>query len=421
MTTDICFVFKLHVLETLYIHAFTHRNLDVNQIGLLHIDAEDQEMRLSSAKLHFGCKEMMFLSTCNRVEFTIVSDQNISTKDLLEVLYPEISLENQKVLSNHSEVFSGAAAVKHALSVASSIDSMIVGEREIITQVRSAFEASRSQGLTGDFIRLLTRKVIETAKKVYTETNIAKKPVSVVSLAYHKLKSLNISLDARILIVGAGLTNTTMCKFLKKHGYSNFAVFNRSLDNAKKLASDVEGKAYALTELNNYKEGFDVLLTCTGADKHIIDLDIYQGLLNGDKERKTIIDIAIPSDIDPKVIDSFDTNYVSIDYLQKISDDNLKVRGEEVSQVEKILVQALIAFTQLTKERNVEIAMKEVPKQIKEIRRTAVSEVFKSDIENMDAETREVFDKVLGYVEKKYISGPMKLAKEIILKNNASS
>ena len=122
---------------------------------------------------------------------------------------------------------------------------------------------------------------------------------------------------------------------------------------------------------------------------------------------------------DPNVIDSFETNYVSIDYLQKISDDNLKVRGEEVSQVEKILEQALIAFTQLTKERNVEIAMKEVPKQIKEIRRTAVSEVFKSDIENMDAETREVFDKVLGYVEKKYISGPMKLAKEIILKNNA--
>jgi glutamyl-tRNA reductase len=305
--------------------------------------------------------------------------------------------------------------------VASSIDSMIVGEREIITQVRSAFETSRSQGLTGDFIRLLTRKVIETAKKVYTETNIAKKPVSVVSLAYHKLKSLNISLDARILIVGAGLTNTTMCKFLKKHGYSNFVVFNRSVQNGNKLASDIRGEAFPLTELNHYRGGFDVLLTCTGANKHLIDVSIYKGLLNGDKERKTIIDIAIPSDIDPLVIDSFETNYVSIDYLQKVSDDNLKVRGAEVSQVQKILEQALIAFTQLTKERNVEIAMKEVPKQVKEIRRAAVSEVFKSDIENMDAETREVFDKVLGYVEKKYISGPMKLAKEIILKNNASS
>ncbi len=409
------------MLETLYIHAFTHHNLDVNQIGELHIDAADQEKRLGAAKSHFACKEMMFLSTCNRVEFTIVSDQNITTEELLFVLYPEVSTENQKVLCEKSEVFTHSAAVRHALSVASSIDSMIVGEREIITQVRSAFETSRSQGLTGDFIRLLTRKVIETAKKVYTETNIAKKPVSVVSLAYHKLKSLNISLDARILIVGAGLTNTTMCKFLKKHGYSNFVVFNRSVQNGNKLASDIRGEAFPLTELNHYRGGFDVLLTCTGANKHLIDVSIYKGLLNGDKERKTIIDIAIPSDIDPLVIDSFETNYVSIDYLQKVSDDNLKVRGAEVSQVQKILEQALIAFTQLTKERNVEIAMKEVPKQVKEIRRAAVSEVFKSDIENMDAETREVFDKVLGYVEKKYISGPMKLAKEIILKNNASS
>lgn len=409
------------MLETLYIHAFTHRNLDVNQIGLLHIDAENQRARLSKAKAHFDFREMMYLTTCNRVEFTFVADQNISSQEFLSYLYPEMEFKDMDELCQKVEVFHKDDAVKHALSVASSIDSMIVGEREIITQVRGAYESSKSYGLTGDFIRLLTRKVIETAKKVYTETNIAKKPVSVVSLAYHKLRDLNISLDARFLIVGAGLTNTTMCKFLKKHGYSNFVVFNRSIENAEKLADDIGGKAFPLKALDQYKDGFDVLLTCTGAEKHLIDVSIYKRLLNGEEERKTIIDIAIPSDIDPEVIRSFDTNYVSIDYLQKVSDDNLKVRGEEVIQVKKILEEANSAFLQLTKERNVEIAMKEVPKQIKEIRRTAVSEVFKTDIENMDPETREVFDKVLGYVEKKYISGPMKLAKEIILKNNASS
>ena len=177
------------------------------------------------------------------------------------------------------EVFHKADAVKHALSVASSIDSMIVGEREIITQVRGAYEASKSYGLTGDFIRLLTRKVIETAKKVYTETNIAKKPVSVVSLAYHKLRNLNIALDAKFVIVGAGLTNTTMCKFLKKHGYSNFVIFNRSIENAEKLANDIGGKAFSLAELGEYQDGFDVLLTCTGADKHLIDVPAYKQLL----------------------------------------------------------------------------------------------------------------------------------------------
>ena len=421
MTPDICHVVILYVLETLYIHAFTHRNLDVNQIGLLHIDAENQGARLSDANAHFGFKEMMYLTTCNRVEFTFVADQNISTKDFLSFLYPEMERAHLDELCQKVEVFHKADAVKHALSVASSIDSMIVGEREIITQVRGAYEASKSYGLTGDFIRLLTRKVIETAKKVYTETNIAKKPVSVVSLAYHKLRNLNIALDAKFVIVGAGLTNTTMCKFLKKHGYSNFVVFNRSIENAEKLANDIGGKAFSLAELGEYQDGFDVLLTCTGADKHLIDVPAYKQLLNGDNDRKTIVDIAIPSDIDPEVVRLYNTNYVSIDYLQKVSDDNLKVRSGEVIQVKKILEEANVAFMQLTKERNVELAMKEVPKQVKEIRRTAVAEVFKSDIENMDPETREVFDRVLGYVEKKYISGPMKLAKEIILKNNASS
>jgi glutamyl-tRNA reductase len=358
------------VLETLYTFAFTHRNLDLDQVGLLHIEATEQKSRLVSVKVNFGCKELMYLSTCNRVEFTIVSDQKPSIGDFIKSLYPEINQEDQLKLASNADVYAHEDAVKHLLYVASSIDSMIVGEREIITQVRNSFETSRANGLTGDFIRLLVKKAIETAKKVYTETNISKKPISVVSLAYQKLKSLNISLDSRFLIVGAGLTNTTMCKFLKKHGFSNFVVFNRSFENGKNLALELEATSHSLGELSHYKKGFDVLITCTGANAPIIDLPIYNNLLNGEENRKTIIDIAIQD------------------------------------------------FADLTKERNVELAMKEVPEQVKEIRRAAMSEVFKQDIENMDPETREVLDKVLGYVEKKYISGPMKLAKEIILKKN---
>lgn len=417
MTYDICPVVELLVLENLYIHAFTHRNLDVSKIGLLHIDLENQKERLSHIKTHFTCKELMYLSTCNRVEFTFVTEKEISTKELLLALYPELSSEDCDLLSSQVELFSSKKAVRHALSVASSIESMIVGEREIITQVRTAFENSKAYGLTGDFIRLLTKKVIETAKKVYTETNIAKKPVSVVSLAYHKLKSLNISLDSRILIVGAGQTNTRMCKFLKKHGFSNFTVFNRSFVNGNKLAMELEGQSHKLSELKDFNGGFDVLLTCTSAEQSIIDLPLYTKLLQGDTDKKTLIDIAIPQDIDSAVIEEHNVRYVSIDYLQKVSDENQKVRGKEVLEVKEIVKSALISFVKLMEERSVEIAMKDVPAQIKQIRKSAVTEVFKHDIENLDPETREVLDKVLGYVEKKYISGPMKLAKEIILKN----
>ena len=417
MSPDICGIRMRNNLNNLKIFAFTHRNLDVAKIGLLHIEADTQKQRLSLVKTKFDIDEIMFLSTCNRVEISIVSSNYIEIDKFLKVLYPDLDSKALIGLADHVEEYTAKEAVNHSLSVASSIDSMIVGEREIITQVRNAFELCSKNQLTGDFMRLLTTHVIQTAKKVYTETSIATKPVSVVSLAYHKLKALNIPLDSKILIIGSGSTNSNMCKFLKKHGFSNFVVFNRTLSNAVPLANELNASFYPLSDLANYSQGFDVLLTCTGADHNVVSLDLYEHLLQGDKDKKTVIDIAIPQDISPEVISNHNLNYLSIDFLQKISNDNLKIRVNEVSHVKEIVKTSLMSFVSLIQERNVELAMIDVPKQVKAITENAVDEVFKRDMEDLDPEAREVLDKVLGYVEKKYISGPMKLAKEIILKN----
>ena len=417
MSPDICGLRMRNNLNNLKIFAFTHRNLDVAKIGLLHIEADTQKQRLSLVKTKFDIDEIMFLSTCNRVEISIVSSNYIEIDKFLQALYPGLDSNALIGLADHVEEYTAKEAVNHALSVASSIDSMIVGEREIITQVRNAFELCSKNQLTGDFMRLLTTHVIQTAKKVYTETSIATKPVSVVSLAYHKLKALNIPLDSKILIIGSGSTNSNMCKFLKKHGFSNFVVFNRTLSNAVPLANELNASFYPLSDLANYSQGFDVLLTCTGADHNVVSLDLYEQLLQGDTDKKTVIDIAIPQDISPEVISNHNLNYLSIDFLQKISNDNLKVRVNEVAHVKKIVKTSLMSFVSLIQERNVELAMIDVPKQVKAITENALDEVFKRDMEDLDPEAREVLDKVLGYVEKKYISGPMKLAKEIILKN----
>ena len=109
--------------------------------------------------------------------------------------------------------------------------------------------------------------------------------------------------------------------------------------------------------------------------------------------------------------------YISVDVLQKISNENLKERSKEIQHVERILAESVLAFETILKERNVELAMKEVPQKIKAIKTAAMNEVFRADLENMDAQSREVLEKIIGYMEKKYISEPMKLAKEIILKN----
>jgi glutamyl-tRNA reductase len=408
------------VLQHLHILAFTHRNLEVNKIGLMHIEKDLQSERLHKVKETHDIAELFFLSTCNRVELTFVKNQEVDSvfiQSLLKETFPNLSDDVISDLTEKVEAYSGTNAVEHALAVASSIDSMIVGEREIITQVRLAYEHCRDLKLTGDLIRILMKQVIQTAKKVYTETSIATKPVSVVSLAYHQLKKLNIPLDARILVVGAGMTNTTMSRFLKKHGFTNFAVFNRSLEKAKQFAAEIKGEAFSLSELKYYDKGFDVILTCTGADFHIITPELYDTILQGEKSNKIIIDLAIPQDLDPVILENNDITYISVDFLQKISNQNLKERSKEIQHVEKILATSIIEFENLLKERNVELAMKTVPQSIKEIKNTAFSEVFKNDLESLDEHSKEVLEKIIGYMEKKYISGPMKLAKEILLKN----
>ena len=133
-------------LKHLKIFAFTHHKLDVAKIGLLHIETEDQATKMRLVKQEFGIDEIMFLSTCNRVEFTIVSGNEISVEKFIKYLYPDLSdVFVQDFVLNIDE-YKGENAVSHSLSVASSIESMIVGEREIITQVRNAFELSNASG-----------------------------------------------------------------------------------------------------------------------------------------------------------------------------------------------------------------------------------------------------------------------------------
>jgi glutamyl-tRNA reductase len=408
------------MLDQFHIIAFTHRNLELNDIGQLHIEESKQEERLQTLAAALKLDELMFLSTCNRVEFIFCTKREVDFNFVMkffETLYPEFTREQIGHFAHRGDQFKGIGAVEHMLSVASSIDSMVVGEREIITQVRNSFDASKKMKLTGDFIRLVLRHTIETAKRVYTETSIATKPVSVVSLAYHKLRDMNIPLDARILIIGAGVTNTNMSKFLRKHGFKKFTVYNRTLSKAENLAKDLRGEAFSLTELDNHSNGFDVIITCTGSEGHIITPDTYSKLLKEDNDRKVVIDLALPQDLHPTIVESHPVTHISIDVLQKISNENLKERSKEIQHVEEIISEALFDFKHIQKMRSVEIAMRDVPQKVKEIKSTAMNEVFKNDLAELDDHSREVLEKVIEYMEKKYMSVPMIMAKEILLKH----
>lgn len=398
--------------------AFTHKSTDLKWIGELAIEKESLEERLSSLKRACALDEVMLLSTCNRFELIFCTERQLDesfAKDIISSLY--LSWNDQKVDDAFSRalLFNGNEAVYHLFEVASSIDSLVVGEREIITQVRTSYEHCHAAALTGDNIRLLVKHTIETAKEVYTRTNIASRPVSVVSLAYRQLKDLKVNLDARFLVIGAGQTNTLMAEFLSKHGFKNFTVFNRSAANARLLAEKLRGEARLLSDLKDHTKGFDVIITCTAAAEHIIGASLYESLLQGETDRKIVIDLSVPNDLDPSVLKKFKLDYIDVTALQQVANENLQARKKELESCRRIIGEQIVRFNDVIRERSLELAMREIPEQVRLIREAALKSVFADEVNALDEKSRELLEKVLSYVEKKYISVPMVMAKEILL------
>lgn len=410
-------------MEHFKVIAITHKQNGLEEVGKFHITDTEQEQRLNHLKKIAGLDELMYLSTCNRVEFYFVT-KHVLDDDFLIGFFngfnPQWSETQLLQAIKSAEHHTGESAIKHMFNVASSLDSMVVGEREIITQVRESFERSKNMGLTGDGIRLVVKKTIETAKEIYSKTNIATKPVSVVSLAFKKLEEYSVKSDARILFVGAGQTNTTMARFLKKYGYTNFMVFNRSVLNGLSLAAELKCGSKELAEIMQYKKGFDVLITCTASSDYIITKEVYESLLNGETDQKIMIDLAIPTDVDPAIVNSFKVKYISVDYLRHVAESNLKEREKELTHCYKLIDQRITEFKDVFKIRKIEQAMIEVPQKIKEIREMALKSIFAKDIASLDDNGRQVLDKIVEYLEKKYISVPMKMAREIMIENTGS-
>jgi glutamyl-tRNA reductase len=406
-------------LSNLKVVAFTHKHLPFEVVGKFHIDPEKRAKVFADLTEKLNLKEFMYISTCNRVEFIAVETKNGSFTPgaIAEVMVPNMDETFRELSIENAEVFSGEDGVKHLFKVSASLDSMVIGEREIITQVRKSFEECSAMGLTGDTIRLIMKKTIEAAKTIFTETEVFKKPVSVVSLAFHRLRDLNTPLNSRVIMVGAGKTNKAMARFLSKHGFSNILIFNRSLSKAEKLAEEIGAKAAHLSELTSYKGGFDVLISCTSSETPIINKELYQQLEAHEGSRKIIIDLAIPQDIahDATSEALAPVEYIDIDELKTVADKNLAERSKEIVKCEEIIDHKLLEFHDICKEREIELAMREIPRKVKEIKETALKEVYAREIEGLNPESREVLDKVISYLEKKYITVPMKMAREVML------
>lgn len=408
-------------MEYLKIIAFTHKQIDLKALGKLVICEHTLDDRLRNIQSELNIREIFYVGTCNRVEFIFTTTAELDKAFInrfLHVLDMGLPEEYMEQFIENVSVYEKAQAFNHLLRTSCSLESLVVGEKEILAQVRKAYEACRVAGFTGDYMRMIMNRVVKTAKEVYTHTNISKNPVSIVSLAYRKLRELNVCANSRLLIIGAGETNKNIAQYLKKHKYSNFSIFNRTVENAESLAKDLNGIAYPLSELENYSEGFDVIITCTGATQPIITEEIYTKLLNGDTSKKVIVDLAIPNDIAPEVVKNFPLHYIEVESLKEVARKNIQERYDELINAEHIIDANIKEFDSVLRQRKIEIAMSDVPQKIKDIKHKAINAVFADEINTLDDNSRAVLERVMNYMEKKCITIPMVMAKEILVKNS---
>ncbi len=405
-------------MNELRVIAITHKNFSLEEIGHFHIAQEHRFEVLQRVKESMAMPEIMYLSTCNRVEIVFSKEHYIcpgQTALILEAMFPNVSLEVIKNTAHRAERYNGVESIEHLLRVASSLESLVIGEREIITQLRKSYEECAQQNLTGDQLRLVINQCVKTAKEVFTYTDLSKKPVSVVSLAWKKFVEAGIKKTDRVILIGAGQIIRNFSKFLFENDYHNIIIANRTKSNAEALANATSGTGISLDELANYEGGFDALVTCTGAEGIILTEQLYQTISGSADNRQLIIDLAIPQDVTPTVAALDRVQYVDMVSIQKIASENISYREQAISECQPIIHSGIKECERAFNERRVEQAMRSIPDMIREIKSSALGHVFAKDLEKLDDSSKEILEKILLYMEKKYISVPMKMAREVLL------
>ena len=405
-------------MNELRVIAITHKHFSLEEIGRFHIQPELRVNALTELKSKFNLKEVMFLSTCNRVELIFSLPHYVcagQTGQILAELFPNLDSEFIKHVAANAERYNGVESVEHLLRVASSLDSLVIGEREIITQLRKSFEECQANGLTGDILRMVISQCVKTAKEIFTHTDLSKRPVSVVSLAWQKFREFGLPTDARIVLIGAGQIIRNFVKFLSENGYNNIVIANRSLARAEELTNSFGGKSVLLENLSEYNEGFDALVSCTASELAVITEDIYKTININNDNRKLVIDLALPADIDAAIVANQNVEYVDMHTIQKIASANIEFREQALTDCEPIVEAGIRDFERSFNERKIEMAMRSIPAVIKDIKNTAMGSVFAKDLENLDENSKELLEKIILYMEKKYISVPMKMAREVLL------
>lgn len=320
-----------------------HNTAPIELREALHLSKDEITGLIPILKENYS--EGVVLSTCNRTElFVIPKNINFYSKPLVEMLINYKPVANIKP-ENFNGYFS-CSAVKHLFSVASGIDSLIIGDSQILGQVKEAFEISEDLNFSGFITKRVFDSAVKVGKRAIKETSIGEGAVTISYAAVQVVEKIFSNLEKKsALVIGAGETAELAAIHMKDKGVGKITVSNRTVERAEKLAEKINGYILPFSSLNESLHNYDIIVSATSSDNFIVSKnDINTAMKKRRGTPMVLMDIAVPRDIDPSVKNIDNVFYHDMDSLKIIVDQNMQKRKSEIPLVEKIIMEEMVSL-----------------------------------------------------------------------------
>jgi glutamyl-tRNA reductase len=319
-----------------------------------------------------GIAEVVILSTCNRTE--VYWAGSASGSDLADWL--ERHHGNSLDLAESVYVHQDQRAVEHAFNVASGLDSMVLGEAQILGQLKEAYRLAQETGSTGPHLNKLFQAAFSTAKRVRSETQIGENAVSLASATVSLARRVHADLGAKnALMIGAGEMNSLTARHFAAAGVKRMVIANRTLSRAQELAVQVQGYAVDLGQLDKELTEADIVISCTASPAPLITKAAAEAAVRARRHRPIfMVDMAVPRDIDPKVADLDDVYLFSIDDLQQLIDENRQQREVAAGSARLLIVEEVARFLSESRAKEAGPAIRALRQQADTIRQQTLEQ-----------------------------------------------
>jgi glutamyl-tRNA reductase len=387
----------------LHITGVSHKTAPVEVRERLAFRPETIPAALADLKSREGIAEAVILSTCNRVEITVTTDDQYDPQSIIDSFLADQKHADSGSIAPHLYRHEGRDAIHHLFRVAASLDSMVVGEPQILGQLKTAYAAAKDCGSVCGWLDGLMTRAFGVAKKVRSETGVGQMAVSISYAAVELARKIFGSLaNRKIMIVGAGKMSELAARHLRRSGASHVFVTNRTHERAIEMAALFQGTPVEYTRFVSMLPEVDIVITSSGAPHYILHKDEMQRVIAARRNKPMfLIDIAVPRNIEPTVNDVDNVYLYDIDDLQEVVNSNLRERMKEADRAESMVTEEVERMMARLKVAEVAPTIVGLQEQLEQIRTAEIEKMRRKcgpltpEMEHaIEAMTRAIINKV---------------------------